>query len=298
MPSAGGELIINRFRVYCTQHRNRFRWPMQCALRWASRRFISLIWTRSRVCHLVSTSTVNSSPRDSISGSTRESAILQQSLPCSSSIRTSRRSLSGLETMAGRRELADTIRIAGAERIVFSLDLFEGRPRTAAAATWGNEDSFDLALAAIDCGVQNLLILDLARVGTGRGLGSQTLIAQIRGARPFAHIHAGGGISRIEEVLAIRDAGAAGVLVGSAIHDGRIGTRRTRADQCTALSEGSSFRRLDVSAPLHLRRLAKALLNFDTHDAGEFPTAGGHRLAKPSRDIVREQLGRRVGDGK
>ena len=133
--------------------------------------------------------------------------------------------VAGLETMAGRRELADTIRIAGAERIVFSLDLFEESPQTAAEATWGNEDAFDLALAAMDCGVQNLLILDLARVGTGRGLGSQTLIAQIRGARPFAHIRAGGGISRIEEVLAIRDAGAAGVLIGSAIHDGRIGTR-------------------------------------------------------------------------
>jgi phosphoribosylformimino-5-aminoimidazole carboxamide ribotide isomerase len=36
---------------------------------------------------------------------------------------------------------------------------------------------------------------------------------------------AGGGISRIEEVLDLRDVGANGVLIGSALHDGRIGIR-------------------------------------------------------------------------
>ena len=35
----------------------------------------------------------------------------------------------------------------------------------------------------------------------------------------------GGGITRVEEILELRDAGATAVLVGSAIHDGRIGRR-------------------------------------------------------------------------
>jgi phosphoribosylformimino-5-aminoimidazole carboxamide ribotide isomerase len=133
--------------------------------------------------------------------------------------------VAGLETLGGRRDLAEIVRIAGTERVVFSLDLFEARPRIAAAATWGSPDSLDLALAAIDCGVQNLLILDLARVGTGRGLGSQDLFARIRAARPSVHLYVGGGISRPEEARAIRAAGAAGVLIGSALHDGRIGPR-------------------------------------------------------------------------
>jgi phosphoribosylformimino-5-aminoimidazole carboxamide ribotide isomerase len=133
--------------------------------------------------------------------------------------------VAALETIEGRGELARIVQIAGSERIVFSLDLFEGRPHTAAAASWGNEDPIDLALTAIDCGVQNLLILDLARVGTSRGLGSHNLIDRIREARPSVHVYAGGGIARIDEVSAIRDAGVAGVLIGSALHDGRIGSR-------------------------------------------------------------------------
>jgi len=42
----------------------------------------------------------------------------------------------------------------------------------------------------------------------------------------------GGGISRIEEVLALRNAGAAAVLIGSALHDGRIGARELARLAC------------------------------------------------------------------
>ena len=48
---------------------------------------------------------------------------------------------------------------------------------------------------------------------------------RIRDDHPSVLITVGGGISRIEEVVDLRDAGAAAVLVGSAIHDGRIGAR-------------------------------------------------------------------------
>jgi phosphoribosylformimino-5-aminoimidazole carboxamide ribotide isomerase len=73
--------------------------------------------------------------------------------------------------------------------------------------------------------VRHLLILDLARVGTSRGLGTNSLMAQIREDHPSVLLTVGGGISRIEELVDLRDAGAAAVLVGSAIHDGRIGAR-------------------------------------------------------------------------
>jgi phosphoribosylformimino-5-aminoimidazole carboxamide ribotide isomerase len=133
--------------------------------------------------------------------------------------------IAGLETLRGPRELAKIVQMAGVHRVVFSLDLFERLPRMAAAEAWGTVDSFELAQLAIDCGVHHLLILDLARVGTGRGLGSLDLINRIRDARPSVQLTAGGGISRFEEVLELRDAGASGVLIGSALHDGRIGIR-------------------------------------------------------------------------
>jgi phosphoribosylformimino-5-aminoimidazole carboxamide ribotide isomerase len=131
----------------------------------------------------------------------------------------------GLETVQGPRELTEIVNQAGAGRVVFSLDLFDGSPRMAAPAAWGAENPCALAQAAIDSGVRHLLILDLARVGTGRGLGTSGLIEQICEGNLSVRLTAGGGISRIEEVVDLRNAGAAAVLIGSAIHDGRIGAR-------------------------------------------------------------------------
>ena len=138
---------------------------------------------------------------------------------------TSRKIVVGLETVHGPHALADIIKRVGSNDIIFSLDLFEGQPRIAAPASWGTEEPLELARAAIDCGVHCLLILDLARVGTGRGAGSSRLLAQIQTDHPSVMVCLGGGITRIEEINELRDSGASAVLVGSAIHDGRIGAQ-------------------------------------------------------------------------
>jgi phosphoribosylformimino-5-aminoimidazole carboxamide ribotide isomerase len=129
----------------------------------------------------------------------------------------------GLETVSGPRELTQIVELIGMERVIFSLDLFDGRPRCAAPTAWSTEDPRELAEAAIACGVRHLLILDLARVGTGRGLGSRDVLKSIRESHPSILMSVGGGIARIEEVDDLRSAGAGAVLVGTAIHDGRIG---------------------------------------------------------------------------
>jgi phosphoribosylformimino-5-aminoimidazole carboxamide ribotide isomerase len=131
----------------------------------------------------------------------------------------------GLETVHGPRALAEIVKRAGGDRVVFSLDLFQGRPRIAPPADWGTELPLDLAGAAVACGVRHLLILDLAQVGTGRGPGTIRLMEQVQERHRSVMLIVGGGIARIEEVLSLRDAGAAAVLVGSAIHHGHIGVR-------------------------------------------------------------------------
>ena len=119
--------------------------------------------------------------------------------------------------------LSDIIERVGSTDVIFSLDLFEGQPKIATPATWGTENPLELASAAIACGVQHLLILDLARVGMGQGPGSNRLLSQIRADHPSVKVCLGGGISRIEEITDLRNYGASAVLVGSAIHDGRVG---------------------------------------------------------------------------
>jgi phosphoribosylformimino-5-aminoimidazole carboxamide ribotide isomerase len=129
----------------------------------------------------------------------------------------------GLETVRGPAELAGIVGLVSAEKVIFSLDLHNGRPLMAAPRAWATEDPRDLVRIAIEQGVRHVLVLDLSRVGTGRGLGTEGLLARIREAHPGICFSVGGGISTIDEVNALRAAGAHAVLVGSALHDGRIG---------------------------------------------------------------------------
>jgi phosphoribosylformimino-5-aminoimidazole carboxamide ribotide isomerase len=131
--------------------------------------------------------------------------------------------VAGLETLESACTLSAIVQAMGADRTIFSLDLDDGRPRKAAQSTWRSHDSFELACAAIENGVRHILLLDLARVGTGRGSGTKGLIERIRARNPEVNVSAGGGISGIAEVLDLKNAGACAVLVASALHDGRIG---------------------------------------------------------------------------
>jgi phosphoribosylformimino-5-aminoimidazole carboxamide ribotide isomerase len=131
----------------------------------------------------------------------------------------------GLETIGGPKDLAAVLSRAGAERVVFSVDLDDGHPRAANRDAWSTADPFEISRQAIEQGVKRILLLDLSRVGTGRGTGTAELLCRIRAAYPAVGFFAGGGISGIEDISKIREAGASGVLTGSALHDGRIGTR-------------------------------------------------------------------------
>jgi phosphoribosylformimino-5-aminoimidazole carboxamide ribotide isomerase len=75
----------------------------------------------------------------------------------------------GLETVQGPDAARDILNLAGASRVVFSLDLVEGRPRIGEGSDWADWTPEEIANRVIDLGYQRLILLDLARVGTGRG---------------------------------------------------------------------------------------------------------------------------------
>lgn len=133
--------------------------------------------------------------------------------------------VAGLETMGGPHDLSEVIDAAGRERVVFSLDMDAGRPRIAPGARWPEIEPLAIASRAIDLGVRRMILLDLSRVGTGRGVGTEDLLGTIRARYPGIDVVVGGGIRGIDDVRELRERGAAGVLVGSALHDGRIGPR-------------------------------------------------------------------------
>jgi len=126
----------------------------------------------------------------------------------------------GLETLPAFDVLRAIATAVGRERIVFSLDLRGGTPLVRAGARHRGAP-LDLARAALTAGASALLVLDLARVGTGLGP-DLTLVAELRRAHPAVELLVGGGVGSRHDLERLADAGCDGALVATALHDGRL----------------------------------------------------------------------------
>ena len=123
----------------------------------------------------------------------------------------------GLETLRNPHELACACDRFG-PRVVFSLDLRDGEPLGDRAA-WRGGDAFSIAEQAIAAGVRRLIVLDLSRVGTGEGAGTEDLCQRIVLSHPNVEVLAGGGIRGVEDLRRLQSLPVAGVLLASALHD-------------------------------------------------------------------------------
>jgi phosphoribosylformimino-5-aminoimidazole carboxamide ribotide isomerase len=99
---------------------------------------------------------------------------------------------------------------------VLSVDLRDGRTLS--------PDPRLAGLPALDAvarlaGPREVIVLDLARVGTGAGPDVDT-IAELHGAFPHLELLAGGGVRDAADLRALAGAGAAGALVATALHRG------------------------------------------------------------------------------
>jgi phosphoribosylformimino-5-aminoimidazole carboxamide ribotide isomerase len=134
--------------------------------------------------------------------------------------------VAGLETLTEPEELARLSERCG-DRVVLSLDQKEAKP-LGNAAIWG-EDAFLIAAQAVALGVKSVLVLDLARVGVGEGIGTEELCERLASAFPHVEVLAGGGVRGPEDLHRLRQCGVRGILVASALHDGRLSQHDLRA---------------------------------------------------------------------
>jgi phosphoribosylformimino-5-aminoimidazole carboxamide ribotide isomerase len=128
----------------------------------------------------------------------------------------------GFETCRVPEILLETVIEPLRRPVGFSVDLKNGRLLGNWRA-WGLKDDHDamsLVRRAIKLGVQSLIVLDLARVGTGSGAGTEPLLRAIRDEFPDVDLIAGGGVRNRDDVERLGEAGVNGVLVASALHDG------------------------------------------------------------------------------
>ncbi len=130
--------------------------------------------------------------------------------------------VAGLESVEGPEELQGIIRRVGVARVVLSLDLKAGQP-LGRVDLWSTRDPWAIAARAIAAiGVRRLIVLDLARVGVGAGIGTDDLCRRLKQAYPEVQLTAGGGVRGTDDVKRLLDMGVDHVLVASALHDGDI----------------------------------------------------------------------------
>ena len=132
----------------------------------------------------------------------------------------------GLESLTGADELHEIVvrsRLPR-DRFLLSLDLFDGRPMFAAESRWpAGAGLREIVNEAWGLGLRRYLVLDIARVGTGRGVAGAEHVEAIRSiVGADAEIWLGGGVRGMADLAESGLLPIAGVLVGSALHSGAV----------------------------------------------------------------------------
>jgi phosphoribosylformimino-5-aminoimidazole carboxamide ribotide isomerase len=122
----------------------------------------------------------------------------------------------GLETLTSFGALRDIADAITADSVAFSLDLRDGQPITGEGAL--RDLPIDvIAARAADAGAAAVIVLDLARVGSGRGIDLVT-VEIVKRAIPEITVLAGGGVRGVDDLRDLAAVGCDGVLVATALY--------------------------------------------------------------------------------
>jgi phosphoribosylformimino-5-aminoimidazole carboxamide ribotide isomerase len=127
----------------------------------------------------------------------------------------------GLESVSGPQTLRALLAGSNLGQVIFSLDLKHGEP-LGNLSNWRTPDVWSIAQQAIEMGLGRLIVLDLARVGEGAGVGTEDLCRRLRRDYPQLELIAGGGVRDLEDLRTLEACGVDWALVASALHDGRL----------------------------------------------------------------------------
>jgi len=124
--------------------------------------------------------------------------------------------------------VADTLKRFGAERIAIGIDARDGFVRTRGWKDNSGVKATDLALQMRTFrqaqggafGLATVIFTDVSRDGLGSGLNipSTRELAEVSGM----DVIASGGVHTIDDVIAAKNAGLAGVIIGRALYDGTV----------------------------------------------------------------------------
>lgn len=124
----------------------------------------------------------------------------------------------GAETLSNLDNLRVLHSAIPASQLIFSLDMQSGQilSRCSDLAELSPLKVLEMLQFA---GWHEVILLDLARVGTGNGI-DHTLVSEARRLFPEMELIVGGGISQTSELDWLQAVGVSGALVASALHTG------------------------------------------------------------------------------
>jgi len=125
----------------------------------------------------------------------------------------------GTETLRSTNFVATAVETFSSERVIVSIDLMGNKLLNQLPS---GELAEPLALLSEfqRVGVENFILLDLARVGSGEGINSEILKAAIANSR--IKLFVGGGVRDMDDLLEMKKIGVYGVLAATALHSGKI----------------------------------------------------------------------------
>ncbi len=125
----------------------------------------------------------------------------------------------GTETLPDLKFLSDALRRFGSQNVVVSLDLKHGKVLSRSEQL-ASVDALTLAVELQGMGVDELIVLDLARVGSGEGV-DLTLLRKML-CTLMVRVDVGGGIRDIADLDALKEIGVSAALIATALHSGKI----------------------------------------------------------------------------
>ncbi len=125
----------------------------------------------------------------------------------------------GTETLQSKSFVGEAVRLLGSERVIVSLDLKDDKVLVKRGFN-SYKSPMGLLREFKEMGVSGVIVLDLARVGSGEGV-NVDFLKKVLEAVPM-DIYVGGGVRNITDLVALKELGVSGVLVATALHAGKI----------------------------------------------------------------------------
>ncbi len=125
----------------------------------------------------------------------------------------------GTETLSRKGFVGEAVRLFGSERIIVSLDL-KGDKVLVKLGFDGCKNPLCVLQEFENMGVSEVIVLDLARVGSGEGVDVDFLKKVLETAS--MDVYVGGGVRDIKDLVELKKLGVSGVLVATALHCGKI----------------------------------------------------------------------------